>query len=404
MTTNSTFDRSSVNQLLSQVARIKANNDRITKLKKESFNIFSLLRKEHDEEYLHSAFIMDLLNPLGTHGMGRVFAELFFEVARIEFPITDQTSVEAEKRLPRGRADIFLETGERQAIIENKIHAGDQENQLERYSQFLHARDAEGSVLIYLTLDGRDSKDGAKKSKSLHGAIEYHRVSYGDDLLTWLQRCREKAVDHAPLRETIKQYVVLVRKLTGQLTNDEMIEELKTAIQNNYIAADLVSKQIEAVRVEAVTNFIAELTDRLTAELDEGWSINPENKSFSDMATNSWTSLVITHKKWPSVARVEIQGQATCVNDRTVYGIVTHKDEPIRSTVDMRLGEIKFFHQNMKGIKWWPWQDNLFNFGDPEEMAKLFDETLRTKLIKNVVEKVISLCKASQQPLSTIGP
>lgn len=162
MTTNSTFDRSSVNQLLSQVARIKATNDRITKLKKESFNIFSLLRKEHDEVYLHSAFIADLLNPRGMHDMGAVFLKLFFQDRPFEFPVNDKTSVEAEKILPQCRADIYLQTGHWECIIENKIYAADQENQLGRNRDYLYARDPEGSVLIYLTLDGWESTDAAE--------------------------------------------------------------------------------------------------------------------------------------------------------------------------------------------------------------------------------------------------
>ena len=204
----------------------------------------------------------------------------------------------------------------------------------------------------------------------------------------------------------MKQYIFLVKKLTGKLTNDEMIEELNAAIRINFVAADLVNKQIDTVKVEAVTKFMADLADQLASGLDDDWMVNPKNRSYSDIVSKNWTSLVVAHTQCPAEVRIEIQGQSNSVNNHTVYGIVTHKDEPIRSAVDQRLGKIEFFQQNMKKILWWPWQDSLFNFSDPAEMAKLFNHDERACLLTAVVEKLVGFCNACEQPLafvSTIG-
>ncbi|MCP9236546.1 PD-(D/E)XK nuclease family protein [Lewinella sp. JB7] len=403
MTTNLTFDRNSVNHLLSQVTRIKAANDRITKLKKENFNIFSLLRKDHDEVYLHSAFIKDLLNPRGTHEMGSVFASLFFEVIQIQFPVSDQTSVEAEKILPQCRADIYLQSGQRECIIENKIYAADQENQLGRNRDYLHARDPEGSVLIYLTLDGRESTDVSEAGAPTDQTPWYHQISYREHLLRWLLRCQEKAVDHPPLRETLKQYIFLVKKLTGKLTNDEMIEELNAAIRNNFVVADLVSKQIATVRVKAVADFFEDLSAALTEKLGNMWTMNVYGHGNADMASKKWTSLAMAHRAWPPEVKVEVQGQSTSVADQTVYGIIGNRNQISRNILEDRLAEVPFFKQNRSTNEWWVCKDNLFNFGNPEEMTKLFDPALRARLISNVVEKVVNLCNDSQQPLSSLS-
>lgn len=390
-------------RLLHRVAEIKRTNDRITELKKESFNIFSLLRKDNDEVYLHSAFIADLLNPSGTHHMGFVFAELFFETVGIEFSITNNTTVEAEKYLNSGlgRADIFLKTESRQAIIENKIDAADQYMQLQRYQEYLDANRQRTGVLIYLTRDGRASPE----DKSSDGqSVTYHQLSYREDILAWLQRCQEKAVNHPPLRETIKQYIFLVRKLTGQLTNDEMTDQLAALIRQNYVAADLISKQITTIKVEAVASFLKNLASRLKEELGDGWIVNKSNTKFTAIASKNYTSLVIAYKGWDKAVRVEVQGQPTSINHPTVYGVVAHEEEVDRSAIEGQLRLADISDQHLKTLTWWPWQDNLFDFGQPEELAKLFDEQTQEEYLSDTVSKVLSLCKSCEQKLSVPPP
>lgn len=75
-------------------------------------------------------------------------------------------------------------------------------------------------MLIYLTLDGKESEQEASKS------IPYLCLSYADDVRVWLERCREIATNKPTVRETITQYVQLVKKITNQNEEDEMGNDL----------------------------------------------------------------------------------------------------------------------------------------------------------------------------------
>ena len=69
---------------LKDIKTILDKNAEISKLKQENFNVFSILRKEHDEQFLHSAFLSELLNPNGCHDLGNAFLKIFVEKLKIE--------------------------------------------------------------------------------------------------------------------------------------------------------------------------------------------------------------------------------------------------------------------------------------------------------------------------------
>lgn len=392
-----------VTRLLERVGSIERQSRELARLRRENYNVFSLLRKEHDEVYLHSAFLADLLNPCGSHEMDDKFAKLFFEVCELDFPVSAETIVAAERIIPQGRADIYLRSGDHQVIIENKIYAADQHRQLIRYHEYLSARGTEDYLLVYLTLHGKESNEARTEAKKEEVKIPYKRISYGTHILTWLQRCREVAIDHPPLRETIRQYSNLVKKLTGQLTNDDMNDALKFTIQNNYVAATLVSNQLEIVRTKAVAGFFRELVQQLRSDLPNGWSVNRGEKSFEDIAVRSWTSLVVHFGEWDDKVSLELQGTPDSASGPTRYGIVANKHQVNRNLIEAALAGVTFFDQNRKSTIWWVCQDELFNFGDPVEVVRLFDSNQREQLLRITVSKVVHLATEITIPLSYVS-
>lgn len=112
----------------------------------ENFNVFSVLGLSQNETRLHSAFIAELLNPDGSHGLKDAFLKSFVEQILPDFEfVTDVVKVETEKFIGQknedstfgGRIDLIITNSRRQAlIIENKIGASEQEKQLERYSNY----------------------------------------------------------------------------------------------------------------------------------------------------------------------------------------------------------------------------------------------------------------------------
>lgn len=100
----------------------------------------------------------------------------------------------------------------------------DQKNQIRRYKNSYP--DAE---IIYLTLTGRKSDiEDAKDMTS----DEYICISYKDHILKWLGKCKKDTVDYPPppLRESVQQYIMLVKFLTGQGRNKQMTDEILGSI------------------------------------------------------------------------------------------------------------------------------------------------------------------------------
>ncbi|MDT8414628.1 MAG: PD-(D/E)XK nuclease family protein [Flavobacteriaceae bacterium] len=220
-----------IETLLSQVATISDSYEKVAQATGDNFNIFTVLRIEHYEEQTHSRFIAELLNPKGSHGFGSEFLNEFLnELGEKNHIKTESANVYVEKSIgPRddlkrtgGKIDILIEDDEsNRIIIENKIYATEQEHQLERYHNFDKI-----AKLLYLTLNGELSESGFDENK-------YTPISYSGFIINWLERCQRIAVENPVVRETIKQYKNLVRKLTNQNINSKMNEDLIKLILKN---------------------------------------------------------------------------------------------------------------------------------------------------------------------------
>jgi PD-(D/E)XK nuclease superfamily len=235
-----------IQSLLTHLSVIQKKYDEIAELTGENFNIFKVLKMEAREVRTHSAFLSELLNPKGSHGQGDTFLKLFinevkedtkqhgfgkdklpfdpkfdldnfqtsYAEAKVEIPIGLKTEEEG------GRIDILIVSGKDKIIIENKIHAPDQERQLVRYYNYDQV-----CPLYYLTL-WKHQKPTEKSSGHLKEGQDYKRISYELEIVHWLKKCREKAATHALLRETLTQYIYLIKYLTNQTLNKKMEKEL----------------------------------------------------------------------------------------------------------------------------------------------------------------------------------
>ena len=103
----------------------------------ERFNMFATLGVAH-YEVTHSAIIASFLNPQELHGQGDKFLKLFLSIIGDETELdTANSNVYTESSNDDGRIDILIEDNNKKAvIIENKIYAGDQNEQLKRYNHF----------------------------------------------------------------------------------------------------------------------------------------------------------------------------------------------------------------------------------------------------------------------------
>lgn len=218
----------SAQNLASETGILAKSYARVSKAKGEYFNIFSILNMETNEEQTHSKFIAELLNPRGRHGMVDRFLELFLEKFEIEDFRTELAKVDVEYHVGRvsdehgGRIDILVRSGAKSIVIENKIYAGEQHNQLLRYHNAFGEKE-----LFFLTLDGAES---SQHNDLVRRKVNYRNISYEEDILDWLDACLKEAATVPVVRESIGQYMNLVKKLTGQNINQQMNQEIAKSI------------------------------------------------------------------------------------------------------------------------------------------------------------------------------
>ena len=245
----------SIKDLFSQLLPLyHAEQERLKKEKEEGkcFNVFSALDICSDEMRLHSRLLATLLNPEASHGLGNEFLKLFLialglpedyitycKEQIVERPIGEVTETTG------GRIDIILEDRGHAVIIENKIYAGDQPNQLLRYHNYGVKTFGENNFkLVYLTLYGCDPS-----SESLGGEdFEFIKLSYAQDILKLLEDF-VPTQPQKPVHSTIEDYITIIKQLTDQDMDTEYQQSIiNEAIDEKYIDVTsellLLQKQI----------------------------------------------------------------------------------------------------------------------------------------------------------------
>lgn len=269
-------------QQLRSEERLKAQHGR--------FNVFTTLLKAHDEVRLHTRFIHELLNPEGTHDCGDLFLKLFFETlkenqalkhdnSRSEEPWADYFEqsfwVGKEVSKEQGQLDLLLESDSHLLVIENKVWAREQEDQVSRYIEYTESQPFKKSQVIYLTLDG--------KQAATHHDKDYLRISYREHIMAWLERCLQVTDGIAPINQVLIQYQNVVKQLIGQTHDAKTMEDIKDYIRQNptiITGRESVNQGIAALRVEVRNNF----ADALMKALEKDYIIMPR----TDMHNNNF--------------------------------------------------------------------------------------------------------------------
>lgn len=269
----------SVSNLLEKVNLVQQKYDDFAEYTGENFNVFDVLGIYHHEQK-HSVFIGNLLNAKSKHGQKDIFLKLFIEEiidlfegnGYLEDFITTQSNVVIEKydgrvnlhREEGGRIDIFITDGNKEILIENKIWAGDQGKQLIRYANRNPSR-----FLVYLTLNGNEP---AKAScEGLIRGEHFICVSYKEHIVNWLETCIKEMANKPIIRETLNQYLYLVKQLTNQTSNNKMAQEILNLIfvnEHNFNSAKEIVKALNE-RDREVDNMLDGLVNDFYADKDE---------------------------------------------------------------------------------------------------------------------------------------
>ena len=358
--------------LLNAISKIVAKNKVQQEEKRkrgENFNIFSVMGLQTKEVRLHSAFLAELLNPKGNHGLGDKFLVAFLEKVLNNNSSIDTESADVSKEYYIGQISedgksggqidiIIVDKNNNSIIIENKINAEDQEYQLLRYHNYA-VKNKLHNVLVYLTKEGNDVSEYSTGGEKL----KYTRISYQDDIIPWLEFCEQIAVRFPLVRETIHQYIINLKEILNIMdeANEEKLLEVMLEKDNAYAITDILSRQgqwlgklIEKYIWYPLETYCKEKDDEFELQhIDEGISIKKKtwNNSYISIGTEkkyTWNEIFI--------------------------GITCVKEEKPKK-------KMSCFENEPNG--WWPYGSTYL----PSELSNWEDNDTRKKIINgDVVE------------------
>lgn len=266
-----------VEKLLNEIGKLVVAQNERTKERYshgELFNVFNILGLESKEVRLHSALLAELLRPNGMSGVGNAFQKAFLAIlglpenyivdGRVSVELSIGTTTDSE----RGRIDIIMEDGNHAIIIENKIYAQDQPAQLLKYTNFAKNNYPYGYRLLYLTLDGKEASDDSAQG------CPYQCISYKNEISKWLAECARISFDRPLVRETIRQYINLIKQLTNQsmgTLEDNKLAELVASPEHIDEYLMIINNQT-SIENRIRLGFVAEIEKMA---LDMGYEIVP---------------------------------------------------------------------------------------------------------------------------------
>ncbi len=239
---------------------------------KEKFNIFKTLGIERREVDLHSKFLYELLNPNGSHNCGSIYLELFIKelmknkkIDLSKAKVTREHLIKSNKRIDFVISDVLVGEERHNLLIEMKIEAGDQKDQLKDYDA--HGKNEKNQhKLYYLTLDGSEATE---KSTGCEGLV-YKRISFEEEILNFIEKSIEKSSTIPSLRETLIQYKKTILDICSEPEEEDkkIMKDFLLKNDNLKIVEEL-SKAIPEAKFEIELKFWNELKGEIGAELEK---------------------------------------------------------------------------------------------------------------------------------------
>ncbi|CAM3855564.1 PD-(D/E)XK nuclease family protein [Mucilaginibacter galii] len=388
---------SDLQSLLSQINAILTAYNKVIKNSSENYNIFKVLNLQTDEVKLHSLFLAELLNPKGSHNKGNLFLKCFIEVVFTDnTPINiENVTLEIEKFIgpvsqdknTGGRIDIYLEDHKGNClIIENKIYAGDQEKQLQRY--FNYKGNRQGAIL-YLTLDGK-SPSKISCCDLIEGK-DFQLISYNFTILSWLEKCHQIASDSPFVRETIRQYINLIKSFSGQTILKEMYKDFKSIIlqtPQNFESAFQIEVELKNIKIDLLVDFWEEVYQKLKEKLGNEYKISYQKDKIKGNANypGMWVNKNNYSNDPCQFVLEPLNGNSLWNKHSLYYGIWINGNEKIvqQKSVELR----KLFDQKLRNSSWWLdyiYVKNLY-FNGKETLKSILPGTeSRSKIQERIV-------------------
>jgi len=402
-----------IKNLLQQVSIIQKKYDDLAEYSGEHYNVFDILGVRSDE-LSHSAILTNLLDARGKHGQKDIFLKLFIEQINpfleksrysehINSFVTEKATAKKEIHIggvkyetaEGGRVDIVVSSGCKHLVIENKIYAGDQDQQLLRYDNHY-----KNDPIIYLTLNGDEPSNASRGNLVLD--IDFICISYKVEITNWLEKCIKEMVNKPIIRETLNQYLFLIKSLTNQSNNNKMSEEILKILMKDKDSFDSFSTLInsqdklkaEILKKEFTENILQNIAMKykLTLIVDEGFYFGVTYKGYLFKNEKlEYENVVIRFDYQSSNYRDSLFGLAYIDNtkiDDLRSAILKDKFEKIFGTANKSENFPCYLIKSK-------WTNNLADIGSLNKLNKLMYGDLKNDLqndLDEIISKLLELC------------
>jgi len=238
------------------------------------YNLLSIIEKDRDEVHIHSKIIYNLLSQNWEKKDKETFLTLFLKEIGIEDEnIYDKNwEVSREKEYILGekkaRPDFVIESQYYIYIIEMKIDAKDQPEQLKNYKKIAEGekkrKNKKEYKLFYLTLDGHNASKksiGEEENLEENQKVEYTNISFKEEILNWLENCLKLVEGKENKLACINQYIASINKILGEKEIKIKDNILKSSedIKNAIVIYEKLNENLQKV----LKNFFEELNKKL---------------------------------------------------------------------------------------------------------------------------------------------
>lgn len=400
-----------VEKLLNEIGKLVVAQNERTKERYshgELFNVFNILGLESKEVRLHSALLAELLRPNGMSGVGNAFQKVFLAILGlpenyiVDGKVSVELSIGTTTDTEGGRIDIIMEDGNHAIIIENKIYAQDQPAQLLRYTNFARDNYPHGYRLLYLTLDGKEASDDSAQG------CPYQCISYKNEISKWLEECARISFDRPLVRETIRQYINLIKQLTNQsmgTLEDNKLVELVASPEHVAEYLMIINNQT-AIENKIRFGFVTEIEEMAR---DMGYEIVPVGDKRTYLY-EGWGGYALFKLPQNESIYFYIGGDNTRKRGHA-YGLISLKGAQTPDSIKDEIGwtddcsslsDEKCFPDDYSfvaakwlwgpnGEEWWLWNsETLVAMVPHNNQSSLLADFLKTKMLeaKNVILKL----------------
>ena len=227
--------------------------------------------------FIQKLFIIYLVK-IGGKKDKETFLTLFLKEIGIEDEIiyNEKWEVSREKEYQldekKARPDFVIESQHYIYIIEMKIDADDQPEQLKNYKKIAEGekkrKNKKEYKLFYLTLDGHNASKksiGEEENLEENEKVEYTNISFKEEILNWLGNCLKLVEGKENKSACINQYIASINKILGE-KDTKIKDNILKSVENIKYAISLYGELNDELQV-TLENFMSLLKEKLRTRI-----------------------------------------------------------------------------------------------------------------------------------------